>query len=109
VKFLCICAGGNIRSRAFVHRLMYTQGQDALSASHDKQSDGTLRILCEWADRIILIEPQYGARLPAEYRNKVKVLDVGPDVFGSPWHFLLQDKMRGLLDPWAAAGYPLSG
>ena len=107
MKFLCVCAGGNIRSRAFVHRLMYHLGQDALSMSHDKQPDDTLRMLCGWADRIIVIQPGYAVRIPAEHRRKVKVMDVGPDEFGSPWHFILQERMRNLLDPWAQAGYPL--
>lgn len=107
MKFLCICAGGNIRSRAFVHHLMYRLGHDALSASHDKQKDDTLATLCAWADRIIVVQPEYTARIPADHKRKVKVLDVGPDEFGSPWHFILQDKVQQLVGEWAQKGFQI--
>jgi hypothetical protein len=105
MKFLVICAGGNVRSRAFVHYLMYDLGQDALSASHDKQSEATLNMLCDWADRIVVVQPEYAARIRPTHRSKVKVMDVGPDNYGSCWHFLLQAKMRPMMDAWAKTGY----
>jgi len=105
MNFLCICAGGNIRSRAVAHHLMYRLGHEALSASHDKQGDVTLVMLCEWADRIVLAQPQYIERIPARYRTKVKVLDIGPDEFGSPWHFILQEKVQKLVGEWAEKGF----
>ena len=107
MKILCICAGGNVRSRAFAHRLLYELGHDALSASHDKQSEATFTMLCDWAERIIVVQPEYLGRIRPVYRPKAKVLDVGPDVYGSCWHFVLQAKVRDLLDPWAAKGFPL--
>lgn len=105
MKFLVICAGGNIRSRAFVHHLMYRLGFEALSASHDRQTDGTLALLFDWADRIVVVQPQYAARVTPDHRHKVKVLDVGPDEFGSPWHFILQYKIQCLISEWAKSGF----
>ena len=84
---------------------MYDLGHDALSASHDKQSDGTLHMLCDWADRIIVVQPEYAARIRPIHQPKIKIMDVGPDSYGSCWHFLLQAKMRSLMGTWAQAGY----
>lgn len=107
MKFLAICAGGNVRSRAFVHHLMYDLGQEALSASHDKQDPATWAMLCNWADRIIVAEPKFLERIAPCDRPKTKVMDVGPDVYGSCWHFVLQARMRAMVDEWARRGYAL--
>lgn len=109
MKFLVICAGGNIRSRAFVHHLMYRMDHEALSASHDKQRDDTLETLCAWADRIVVVQPQYAERVPPAHKGKVKVLDVGPDDFGSPWHFILQDRVQKFVLGWAQDGFRPGG
>ena len=108
MKFLVICAGGNIRSRSFVHDLMYRRGHEAMSASHDKQTDETLKMLFEWADRIIVVQPKYAERVTSDHKHKVKVLDVGPDEFGSPWHFILQDRMQQLVVEWEKSGFALA-
>lgn len=107
MKFLTVCAGGNIRSRAAAYRLMYHHDQDALSASADKQPEETFRMLCAWADRIVIMQPQFVARIPAAARIKVVLCDVGEDNYGSPWHFELQEKVKRFLDIWAKNGFAL--
>jgi GMP synthase-like glutamine amidotransferase len=107
MKFLAICAGGNIRSRAFAHHLMYRLGHQALSASGEKQDADTMTMLCAWADRIILLTPEYAASIPSAYRSKVKVFAVGPDLYGSPWHFEMQAIVHRCIEPWAKLGFPL--
>lgn len=107
MKFLVLCAGGNIRSRAIVHHLMYRLGKDALSASHEKQPEDTLAMLCAWADRIVVAQPHYVERINPMFRDKVKVIDVGPDSYGSPWHFILQEQVTRLIGEWEKEGFAL--
>ena len=105
MKILAVCAGGNIRSRALAYRLMYHHGQDALSASADKQAQDTWRMLCDWADRIVLMQPHFAGRIQDGYKAKVRICDVGEDLYGSPWHFQLQEKVAAFCVPWAASGF----
>jgi predicted protein tyrosine phosphatase len=108
VKFLCICAGGNIRSRAMVHALMDIHHQEALSAGAERNNPETFKMLSAWADRIVVMQPQFAAAVPAEHRKKIVICDVGPDVYGSPWHFILHNKVRTFADAWKTRDFAVA-
>lgn len=107
MKFLCICAGGNIRSRAMAYILMERHKQDALSAGANYQPQTIAHLAATWADRIIIMRPQFLEVIPFPLRNKVKVNDVGEDVFGTPWNFILIERCASFARDWAAHNFAL--
>lgn len=107
MKFLTICAGGNIRSRAMAYILMERHQQDALSAGANYQPQTIAHLTTTWADRIIVMEPKFMEVVPVNHRNKVKVCDVGEDTYGSPWNFLLIDHCAAFAKDWASRGFAL--
>jgi len=82
-RVLVICRGGNSRSVGLAFLLKYKYSVDALSASLEKNSTETLRLLCEWADKVVLVEgwmyEPLTNWLPYVSRNKFLIFDVGGD------------------------------
>lgn len=107
MKFLCVCAGGNIRSRAMAYILMERHKQDALSAGALYQPQTIAHLAATWADRIIVMEPKFLEVIPFPIRGKVKVNDVGQDTYGTCWNFLLIDKCAAFAKDWAARNFAL--
>lgn len=107
MKFLTICAGGNVRSRAMAYILMERHKQDALSAGAIYQKP-TIEWLCgNWAERIIIMQPQFMEAVPTQHRAKVKLCDVGPDEYGTCWNFVLIDRCANFARDWAARKFAL--
>lgn len=98
MKVLCICQGGNSRSVACAYVLKYFFNQDALACSQEKNTPETIEMLCSWADHICVMQPQFGEVVPEKYREKVTVIDVGPDVWCNGLHPDLVNKVGMLLD-----------
>lgn len=107
MRFLCVCEGGTVRSGSAAHALKYYFGQEAIAASHAKLSDDTMEMLFEWADRIILMQPHFADRVPEVYVPKVKVCDVGKDVWMNPLHPLLLTKVLTFLQAWSSEGWKI--
>ncbi len=90
LKFLCVCAGGVVRSVTLAAMLKYWFDHDALAASIDKNVGETMTMLCEWADTIVVMDgwmlgwflEQYGEK----YDGKLKLVPVGPDKWGMSNH-----------------------
>ena len=96
-KVLTVCIGGTVRSVGIKDILNGSFGCDALAASHFWQSHGTMAMLCTWADLIIPVEPRDLPKGPDQYReswrdcimwnpeydHKIRVMDLGPDVWGN--------------------------
>lgn len=78
-KALTICQGGNSRSVALAYVLKYKYGVDALACSWEQNSPATIKMLCEWADVVFVMQPKFIDAVDSEYRAKVKVIDVGED------------------------------
>jgi len=100
MRFMCVCEAGTVRSGAAAHALKYYFGQEAIAASHSKLKDDTFEMLCGWADRIVLMQPKFGDRIPDQHKGKVKVFDVGQDVWGNPLDKRLQDIVCDFLQEW---------
>lgn len=83
-KILCVCQGGNSRSVHLAYLLKYKYGADALNCGWQGNAPATLKMLCEWAEFIILVEEWMREKISQEYHYKVRVFDVGPDRFFQP-------------------------
>lgn len=112
MKFLCICQGGRVRSGAMAWALKDV-GQDSLAAGWEATSKETLKMLCDWADGIVVMQQEFIARLQAKLGNenfdlrKVLIVEVGPDVFGTPTHDWLLPYVRGIAMEWHRKNFAL--
>jgi len=84
LKILTVCSAGTVRSVSLAHVLKYRYGVDALAAGHDGNSRETLDMLSDWADRIVVMQPQYAAGFPMRNAHKIITVDVGPDIWQNP-------------------------
>jgi hypothetical protein len=78
-KALCICQGGNSRSVALAYLLKYYYDVDALACSWEKNTSETIAMLCDWAETIFVMQPEFREFVPEQYRGKIQVVDVGED------------------------------
>ena len=109
-RFLCVCQGGNVRSAALKHILNYGFQQEALSCSAEKNSPETLRLLCDWADYVVLMSPEMLRWWPEGLaRDKLCLVDVGPDSYGSPFHPGLCAFLTEVVATWAAREWDVFG
>lgn len=80
MRILCVCEQGNKRS--VYTRFLLNYKHEALSLGYKTNSKLTIKLLCEWADKILLAEPQMEDYLPKEYHFKIdKRFTIGPDNF----------------------------
>ena len=87
VKILTVCSAGLIRSVSMTDVLkVRCVDVDVIPVGIDANSKATLNMMYEWADHIILMMEEWRPRVPSAYRHKVKVCDVGPDVYGNSRH-----------------------
>ena len=109
-KVLVVCIGGTVRSVAIKDMLNSCHNCDALAASAISQSPETMRMLCDWADLIVPVEPRELPRNTGssphqekwgscvmwsdEWAFKLKVLDIGPDKWGNARHPELSELIR---------------
>jgi hypothetical protein len=98
-KILCMCQGGNSRSVALGFLMKYRYGEDALACSWEKNSAETLKMLFDWADKIIILQAHFIQYVPAEYHEKVGVVDVGADVWCNGLHPDLLNLLISKLEP----------
>ena len=85
-KVLTMCAGGNVRSVAAKYLLKYKYGHESLACGQDANTPDTIDTLCNWADYVIVMEPDYAKFVPEKYHTKLFCYDVGPDRFGYAFH-----------------------
>lgn len=98
MKVLCLCAGGAVRSVTLAFVLKYEYKIDAIAASLEKNSENTLKMLYEWADRIIVVQVGMEDNIPVEYLEKTLCLDIGPDRWGASLHKELLNICGNLLE-----------
>lgn len=83
-KILCVCQGGNSRSVHLAYLLKYRYGVDAIACGWEGNEPATVEMLCEWAERIIVVEAFMKPKVNEEFQHKVRIFDVGPDRFFQP-------------------------
>lgn len=98
MKIVCVCQRGNVRSTALAYLLKdYHGGQDAIAIGWQTAGVELQRFLFEWSERIFVLESYIEQKIPVEYRPKVFVFDVGPDVYGDAKNTVLLNKLEDLL------------
>ncbi len=96
MNFLCVCDGGNVRSYALAYVLHDLRGHEAIAVGRLRVSASTMQYLCNWADRIVIMQPHMEESIPIGCKDKLRCVDVGPDRFGMWVHpELLQAVNRG--------------
>lgn len=77
---LCVCDHGNKRSVFTRFLLAYTN--DVLSVGATNNGSETLKMLCEWADVILLADPTIMQKLPHGFSHKIDDrFTIGPDIY----------------------------
>ena len=80
MKILCVCAMGNKRSVFTRYLLAYKY--DVLRVGCKNNSPETLKMLAEWADVILLAEPEMRKSLPVKTHKKIdRNFTIGQDVY----------------------------
>ena len=82
MKIVVMCKIGNSRSVALAY-LLKKMKHEAIAIGMHSTKRSTRKMLYDWADLIILVisEKKYKHWIPEEYHPKVKVWDVGPDIY----------------------------
>lgn len=99
-KFLTMCEGGNVRSVALAYTLKHPFGQNALACGWRWNPMETRIMLFEWADYIILMQPQFRDHVPEAYHHKCRCVDVGVDNYGTPMHPDLRRGLHEVVQQW---------
>lgn len=105
-KFLTVCEGGNVRSVSMAFTLKYEFHQDAIAFSHSRNGDEALKLLADWADYIIVMEPKFADRFEA-WKGKVRVYDVGPDRWMNPLHKELYEIVSRGAQDWSNRNFEI--
>jgi hypothetical protein len=99
-KFLCVCEGGNVRSASLALILKCHFNQDAIAIGWRFASPETLKMLCEWATYIVVMQKIFVEKIPKVFLSKVRVVDVGEDKYGTPMHHELTTFLNGVVEEW---------
>jgi predicted protein tyrosine phosphatase len=74
MNILCACAEGTNRSVTLAHILKYTPDFETLTVGLKYNSDATVMMMFEWADKILLVERWMITLVPKSYEHKVKIV-----------------------------------
>lgn len=101
MKILVLCDQGNNRSVMLAHHLKYW-GHDVIPAGLKTNSTGTVEMLCNWADRVILTEESQLTEpvLARDLRTQriVQLWNIGPDNYPRPFNKELLAIVRRLME-----------
>ena len=86
MKILTVCEQGNNRSVTFATLLRYKYKCDTIPMGFDTMSAESQVMLYNWADVIIITDKNLVECLPKEYKQKMKLWDVGPDHYIRPFN-----------------------
>jgi hypothetical protein len=100
-RFMCMCEGGHNRSGALALQLKQ-RGIDAIQIGWRHNPASTINYVAAWADFIILMQPWDAAttKINEQYAAKTRVLDVGPDVWGSNTNMDLNRLVAPFVEDW---------
>lgn len=100
MKMLTMCQGGNSRSVGCGYLLKYRYGIDTIACGWEKNSPETIKMLCEWANHIIVMEEAFKQYVPEKFHAKLSVMDVGPDKWCNSLHPDLLETLEPMLKQW---------
>ena len=105
-RILTVCEGGNVRSVGLAYALK-SHGVDAIAASWRFNTKHTLNMLYRWADYIVVLQDEMKQHIPKMYQKKLRVMDVGPDRYGSAFHPELQGHFHAYMLEWQQREFEL--
>ena len=97
MKILCMCQRGNTRSAALAYLLKDFYGHDAIAAGWQSNGFEIRKVLSDWADVVIVMQPDMVVCVDEPNRNKVRVLDVGPDTYLHSRDPVLLEKLQVMI------------
>ena len=97
MKYLCVCDRGNVRSYA-LSLVLKRMNHEAIAIGRFTMKPETIKMLCEWADAVVLMEPHMRESIPELYHPKTWVIDVGPDRWGAQ----IDPELKDLVEEGAA-------
>jgi predicted protein tyrosine phosphatase len=106
-KFLTVCEGGNVRSVSMAYTLKYDHRQDAIAFSHGTNGDDALKLLADWADYIVIMEPKFAERFMESWKSKLRCVDAGPDRWFNPLHPELYKMVAEVAQEWSKRGFEI--
>ena len=89
MKIVTVCRAGQCRSVGAKIALA-NRGHDVLAVGWEKNSKETLDMLCEWADKVIVMKDEFVKYIPEKFKDKTILLNVGRDRWNNPFHPELQ-------------------
>lgn len=98
MKVLTICQGGHVRSVGMKYLLRYKYGHEAISAGWETVSSDTLRMLCDWADVVVIMQPKFERYISPDFKEKLLCYDVGEDNYGNPFHPILLGSLEKMIE-----------
>ena len=101
-----MCEGGNVRSVGLGWALK-CRGQDALAIGWRFVSPETKDMLFKWADYIVVMQAKFKEYVPDEFLGKCRVVDVGEDNYGNPFHETLQNFVQQVAESWKQKNWEL--
>lgn len=97
MKVLVVCRAGTIRSVALAHILRVLFKYDVIPVSGEYNEYKTKRNLCEWADKIIIVQEEYKKYIPLGYDKKLVLCNIGRDKWHDPFDTELTDRIYRVL------------
>jgi hypothetical protein len=83
-RILCVCRGGASRSVGIRNVLAWGHGHDAIAAGFEGNTPETLKMLCDWAEIIVVARNNFIGTIDIDNRFKVRVCELGEDVYFNP-------------------------
>lgn len=85
MKIVCVCHEGNTRSVSLAAELKY-RGHAAVAIGIKFSKEGLMDLVCNWADRVIVMEEKIAQGVPKQFHNKLSCCDVGRDRYYDRCH-----------------------
>ncbi len=98
MKIVTICDQGQNRSVTFAALLRVKYKAEVIPVGFLNTSRSTRKMLYDWADVIICIVGKRAHWIPEEYKHKVKVWDIHPDIYPRPFNPLLRIKAGSIIE-----------
>lgn len=80
-------------------------GHDVLVAGLGYNDPETIRMLVDWAEKIVVLQKELLELVPPEALEKVVVADVGPDVWAGAHDKDLVNRVKVIVDAWHKANW----
>ena len=98
MNILCVCQHGMCRSVATRHCLKDRGYTNVLATGWNDTSEETLKMLCNWADKILVAKTYHGDMLPIGNEKIDKDFTIGDDVWLNPFNTTLHKIINTKLD-----------